>query len=64
GADFLKFVDLPVISPYLGLGYYSGDEAIAFSGGAHLNLGRRLIVGAGYHSVRGINGKLGLRFAF
>ncbi|MEM7762211.1 MAG: hypothetical protein AAF298_29460, partial [Cyanobacteria bacterium P01_A01_bin.40] len=47
GADFLKFVDLPVISPYLGLGYYSGDEAIAFSGGAHLNLGRRLIVGAG-----------------
>ncbi|MEM8718077.1 MAG: hypothetical protein AAGE84_02050 [Cyanobacteria bacterium P01_G01_bin.39] len=64
GADLLKFVGLPVVSPYVGLGYYSGDEEIAYSGGAHLNLGRRLIVGAGYHSVRGPNGQLGVRLAF
>lgn len=62
GGDFLTFINLPVVSPYLGLGYYSGDENIAYSGGAHLNLGNRLVVGAGYHSIRGVNGKLGLRF--
>ena len=62
GADFLTFISLPIVSPYIGIGYYSGDENIAFSGGAHLNLGRRLVVGAGYHSVRGPNGQLGIRF--
>ena len=62
GGDFLTFINLPVISPYVGRGYYSGDENIAYSGGAHLNFGNRLVVGAGYHSIRGINGKLGLRF--
>ena len=62
GADFLTFISLPVVSPYLGLGYYSGDENLAYSGGLHLNAGRRLILGAGYHSIRGFNGKLGFRF--
>lgn len=62
GADFLTFISLPIVSPYVGLGYYSGDENIAFSGGAHLSVGKRLVVGAGYHSVRGPNGQLGIRF--
>ena len=62
GGDFLTFISLPIVSPYIGIGYYSGDEDIAISGGAHLNLGKRLVVGAGYHSVRGPNGQLGIRF--
>ncbi len=61
GGDFLKFLTLPLVSPYLGLGYYSGDETIAYSGGVHLGF-NNLVLGAGYHSVRGINGKLGLKF--
>ena len=62
GADFLTFIGLPVVSPYLGIGYYSGDENIAYSAGVHLGAGKSLIVGGGYHSVRGINGTLGFRF--
>ena len=62
GGDFLTFISLPVVSPYLGLGYYSGDENVAFSGGIHLSAGRRLVIGGGYHSIRGVNGKLGFRF--
>ncbi|MFM2312276.1 MAG: hypothetical protein RLZZ04_1552 [Cyanobacteriota bacterium] len=61
GADFLTFIGLPVVSPYLGLGYYTGDENIAYSVGAHLSAGK-IVVGAGYHSVRGINGQLGFKF--
>lgn len=61
GADFLTFVPLPIVSPYLGLGYYTGDESIAYSGGVHVNAGK-LVVGGGYHSVRGVNGILGFQF--
>ena len=61
GGDFLTFVTFPVISPYVGIGYYTGDETIAYSGGVHLGAGR-LVIGGGYHSVRGVNGKLGLKF--
>jgi len=61
GADFLTFIGFPVVSPYLGVGYYTGDETIAYSVGAHVGAGK-LVVGAGYHSVRGINGKLGFKF--
>ncbi len=64
GADFLTFIGFPIISPYLGVGYYSGDETIAYSGGAHLNLGSLLVIGGGYHSVRGPNGQLGLGLRF
>ena len=64
GADFLTFIRFPIISPYLGVGYYSGDENIAFSGGGHLNFGGIFVVGGGYHSVRGPNGKLGLGLRF
>jgi hypothetical protein len=62
GADFLTFISFPIVSPYLGLGYYSGDENVAYSVGAHLSAGSRLVVGAGYHSVRGFNGQLGFQF--
>ena len=62
GADFLTFLSFPVVSPYLGVGYYTGDENIAYSGGAHISAGSRLVVGGGYHSVRGINGQLGFKF--
>ena len=62
GADLLKFISLPIVSPYLGLGYYSGDENVAYSGGVHLNTGRHLVLGVGYHSLRGFNGQLGFRF--
>lgn len=61
GGDFLTFISLPLISPYVGIGYYTGDETIAYSGGVHLGT-ERLIIGGGYHSVRGINGKLGFKF--
>jgi hypothetical protein len=62
GADFLTFISLPVVSPYLGIGYYSGDETIAYSVGLHIGPGSHLVLGAGYHSVRGINGQLGFTF--
>ncbi|MDJ0595398.1 MAG: hypothetical protein QNJ72_36350 [Pleurocapsa sp. MO_226.B13] len=62
GADFLTFISLPVVSPYLGIGYYSGDENVAYSGGIHISAGRFLVIGGGYHSVRGVNGKLGFKF--
>ena len=62
GADFLTFIGLPIVSPYVGIGYYSEDEDISYSGGLHLNVGRRLVIGGGYHSVRGPNGQLGFRF--
>lgn len=62
GGDFLTFFSFPVVSPYVGVGYYTGDETIAYSGGIHVSAGRRLVIGGGYHSIRGINGKLGFRF--
>jgi hypothetical protein len=61
GADFLTFIGLPVVSPYLGLGYYTGDETIAYSAGVHIGAGK-IVIGGGYHSVRGINGQLGFKF--
>ena len=61
GADFLTFVPLPIVSPYVGIGYYSGDESVAYSGGIHISAGKFLMIGGGYHSVRGINGQLGFK---
>ena len=61
GGDFLTFVTFPVVSPYVGIGYYSGDETIAYSGGVHIGAGN-IVIGGGYHSVRGVNGKLGFKF--
>ena len=61
GGDFLTFFPFPVVSPYVGAGLYSGDDIFAFSGGVHFTTGR-IILGGGYHSIRGINGKLGFKF--
>ncbi len=62
GVDVLKFLSLPVISPYVGLGYYSEDKGVAVSGGVQVGATDHLFVGAGYNSVRGFNGQLGIRF--
>ncbi|TAE58217.1 MAG: hypothetical protein EAZ87_14480 [Nostocales cyanobacterium] len=62
GADILKFLRLPVISPYVGVGYYSEDKGVAVSGGIHANATKNIFLGAGYHSVRGFNGQLGIKF--
>ena len=61
GGDFLTFIGFPVVSPYVGIGFYSGDETIAYSGGVHISPFTRFFFGAGYHSVRGVNGQLGFK---
>ncbi|MBD2626887.1 hypothetical protein [Trichormus variabilis] len=62
GVDVLKFVNLPVISPYVGVGLYSKDQGVAFSGGVQANATKNVFLGAGYHSIRGFNGQLGVKF--
>ena len=62
GVDVLKFVNLPVVSPYVGLGLYSEDKGVAYSGGVQVDASDNLFVGVGYNSVRGVNGQVGLRF--
>lgn len=62
GVDVLKFLSLPYVSPYVGLGYYSDDKGVAVSGGVQLRATQNLFVGGGYNSVRGFNGQLGIRF--
>jgi hypothetical protein len=62
GVDVLKFLSLPVISPYVGVGYYSEDKGVAVSGGVQVGATDNVFVGAGYNSIRGFNGQLGIRF--
>lgn len=62
GVDVLKFINLPVIAPYVGVGYYSEDKGFAYSGGVQLNSSDNIFLGAGYNSVRGINGQVGFKF--
>lgn len=62
GVDVLRFISLPVVSPYVGVGLYSADKGVAFSGGVHIGVTDNIFLGAGYNSVRGINGQLGVRF--
>lgn len=62
GVDVLKFISLPVISPYVGVGLYSEDKGVAVSGGVQVSASKHVFVGAGYNSVRGINGQLGIKF--
>jgi opacity protein-like surface antigen len=62
GVDVLKFISLPVISPYVGVGYYSEDKGVALSGGVQVGATKNVFVGAGYNSVRGFNGQLGIKF--
>ncbi len=62
GVDVLKFFSLPVISPYVGVGLYSEDKGVAVSGGVQIGATDNVFVGAGYNSIRGFNGQLGIRF--
>jgi hypothetical protein len=62
GVDLLKFISLPTISPYVGLGYYSGRESIAYSGGLQVAPPGNIYYGVGYHSIRGFNGQIGVKF--
>lgn len=62
GVDVLKFISIPFVSPYVGLGYYSGRESIAYSGGVKFYPSGNVFYGAGYHSIRGVNGQVGVRF--
>ncbi|MEP0871913.1 hypothetical protein NDA01_19030 [Trichocoleus desertorum AS-A10] len=55
-------MNLPVVSPYVGLGLYSEDKGVAYSGGVQVDASDNLFVGAGYNSVRVVNGQVGLRF--
>lgn len=65
GGDILKFINIPTlstISPYVGIGFYSGDDTFAYSGGVQLHPPGNFFVGGGYHSIRGINGQIGIKF--
>ena len=62
GVDVLKFLALPVVSPYVGVGYYTNDKGVAVSGGVQVGVSDNVFVGAGYNSVRGVGGQLGVRF--
>jgi hypothetical protein len=62
GIDVLKFINLPVVDPYIGVGYYSDGKDFAVSGGVQINAANNLFVGGGYNSVRGFNGQVGIRF--
>ena len=55
-------MSLPVISPYVGLGWYSEDKGLAVSGGVQVVTSDHVFVGAGYNSVRGVNGQIGVKF--
>ena len=61
GVDVLKFINLPIISPYVGLGLYSKDQGVALSGGVQLGVSDHVFLGVGYNSVRGVNGQFGLK---
>jgi hypothetical protein len=61
GVDALKFFSFPFVAPYAGLGLY-GDKGVAYSGGVQFTPAGNMFYGVGYHSIRGINGQLGIKF--
>jgi hypothetical protein len=61
GVDVLKFFGFPLVSPYAGLGIY-GDRGVAYSGGVQFTPPGNTFFGVGYHSIRGINGQVGIKF--
>jgi len=61
GTDVLKFINLPFISPYVGVGYYSTKQEVSLSGGIHVETSKHIFIGAGYNSVRGFNGQIGIK---
>jgi hypothetical protein len=60
GVDLLKFFSVPTVSPYVGLGIYGSD--VAYSGGVQFSPSGNTFFGVGYHSIRGINGQVGIKF--
>ncbi len=62
GVDVLKFVNFPFVSPYVGVGVYSGDKTVAYSGGVQVGASSNFFLGVGYNSVRGVNGQIGVKF--
>jgi hypothetical protein len=60
GVDVLKFFSIPTVSPYVGLGIYGSD--VAYSGGVQFSPPGNTFFGVGYHSIRGINGQVGIKF--
>jgi opacity protein-like surface antigen len=62
GVDVLKFISVPVVSPYVGVGLYSEDGGFAYSGGVQVGASDNVTLGVGYNSVRGVNGQVGIRF--
>ncbi|MGD1872101.1 MAG: hypothetical protein ACFB02_03520 [Mastigocoleus sp.] len=62
GVDVLQFINLPIVEPYVGVGYYTDDKGFAYSGGVQVNASKNVFVGAGYNSIRGINGQIGVQF--
>jgi hypothetical protein len=61
GVDVLKFFGFPLVSPYAGLGIY-GDKGVAYSGGVQFTPPGNTFFGVGYHSIRGVNGQVGIKF--
>lgn len=68
GLDVLKFINPPFInqiSGYVGLGLYnnpdSGDPDFALSGGVQIFPQGNIFFGAGYHTIRGVNGQIGVK---
>lgn len=62
GGDVLAFLNLPFVSPYAGIGFYSGDDTVAYSGGLQLRPPGNFFFGGGFHSIRGFNGQIGIKF--
>ena len=62
GGDFLAFLPLPFVSPYAGVGFYSGDDTFAYSGGLQIRPPGNFFFGGGFHSIRGFNGQIGIKF--
>ncbi len=63
GVDALTFIALPIVSPYVGLGFYTeAEDDIAFSGGVQVRPPGNVFLGVGYHSIRGVNGQFGIKF--
>jgi hypothetical protein len=60
GVDALKFISLPFVSPYVGLGLYG--STVSYSGGVQITPPGNTFFGVGYNSVRGINGQIGFKF--
>jgi hypothetical protein len=60
GVDALKFISLPFVSPYVGLGIYG--STVSYSGGVQITPPGNTFFGIGYNSVRGVNGQIGFKF--